>query len=244
MSSAFQERFKNRVNFIGKQGNIDITGSAGIQKPLNSQIFHSSYQPVNDLPEVSKVLERYSTTTYEIPTCTSPIEIKESSSQPHKPPQSANPCKIIEKKGRSDLYIKQCTKTISEYKPYTLQDYQNIKSDKYYELGRLGPSNIGSEDWKLKKEMFEKRVSYGKQVMQATNNLPPSYMRKPIKPTEKEVSKNDKGKKFARMVPKPLSKDKNPNYKSMPAVSSVLEELEQQHIAYKASVVNIWHGYK
>ncbi|OMJ84732.1 hypothetical protein SteCoe_14123 [Stentor coeruleus] len=244
MSSAFQERFKNRVNFIGKQGNIDLTGSAGIQKPLNSQIFHSSYQPVNDIPEVSKVLERYSTTTYEIPSCPSPIGIIESSSQSYKQPQSANPYKIIEKRGHSNIYTKQYSKAIGEYKPYTLQDYQNIKSNKYYELGGLGPSNIGSEDWKLKKEMFEKRVSYGKQVMQTYSNLPSCYMRKPIKPLEKDINRNDKGRKFVRMIPKPLKKDKNPNCKSMPAVSSVLEELEQQHIAYKASVGNIWHDYK
>ncbi|OMJ82419.1 hypothetical protein SteCoe_16895 [Stentor coeruleus] len=244
MNSAFQERFKNRLNFIGKQGNIDLTGSASIQKPLNSQIFHNSYQPVNDLPEVSKVLERYSTTTYEIPSCPSPIGIKDSPSQSHKQPQSAKTYKIIEKRARSDLYINQYSKPISEYKPYTLIDYQNIKSDKYYELGGLGPSYVGTEDWKLKKEMFKKRVSYGKQVMQINSNLPPSYMRKPIKPIEKDISKMDKGKKFARMIPKPLSKDKNPNSKSMPAVSSVLEELEQQHIAYKASVGNIWHDYR
>lgn len=34
----------------------------------------------------------------------------------------------------------------SEFSPYTLQDYQVIKTDKYYELGGLGPINVGTED--------------------------------------------------------------------------------------------------
>ncbi|OMJ96043.1 hypothetical protein SteCoe_425 [Stentor coeruleus] len=244
MSSAFQERFKNRVNYIGKQGVIEIENSTGIQKPLNSQIFDTPFQPLKAAPLVEKIIDKFNATSYEIPTSPGPAEIKIPETQVRKQTQSAKPYLNTDQQTRTEMPTQQSFKNFGEFKPYTLQDYKTIKSDKYYELGGLGPSNIGSEEWKKKKEMFEKRLSYGKQVMQVNSNLPPSSMRKPFKEPDIEVSKSERTRQFVRVIPRPLIKDKKLNCESTPAVSSVLEELEQQHLAYKASLQNLWTEYK
>lgn len=51
-----------------------------------------------------------------------------------------------------------------EYKPYTIIDYKNIKANKYYVLGGLGPTKIGTDDWCRKKELYDKKNNYGKRI--------------------------------------------------------------------------------
>lgn len=244
MSSEFQERFKNRVNYVGKQGVIDINDSTGIQKPLNSQVFDIPNQSPKSIVPVTSKISKFITSSYEIPISPGPEEIKQPESQIRKQTHSAKPYRNIDIETRNDLRTQQGHKPYDDYKPYTLKDYQNIKTDKYYELGGLGPSNIGTEEWKQRKEMIEKRLSYAKQVKMANANLPPSNMRKPQREPEKEISKAEKAKQFARMIPKPLAKEKKIICESTPAVSSVLEELEKQHLAYKASVDAIRTEYR
>jgi hypothetical protein len=55
----------------------------------------------------------------------------------------------------------------NEFKPYTIQDYNSIKPAKYYQLGGLGPVNIGTDDWVRRKGVNDKRNDYGKKVMKA-----------------------------------------------------------------------------
>ena len=49
MSLSFQERFKNRANFVGRQGQVDLVCSSAITKPNSNQVFappaSSSYIP-------------------------------------------------------------------------------------------------------------------------------------------------------------------------------------------------------
>jgi hypothetical protein len=156
--------------------------------------------------------------------------------------KSANPYKNVNvNEPRTELKTSQ-GKMITGFEPYTLKDYQNIRSDKYYELGGLGAGNIGTEDWKQRKDALDKRNSYSKQVKKANANLPPSNYRRSKEP-EKEPSKREKALQFAKMIPKPTHKSKSINEEiKSPAVSSVLEELEKQHLAYKASVDAIKFG--
>ena len=62
----------------------------------------------------------------------------------------------------SDRLNKSVTRI--EYKPYTINDYKNIKPEKYYVLGGLGPSKIGTDDWQKKTELYQKRAKYGKRT--------------------------------------------------------------------------------
>lgn len=238
MSINFQERFKNKSSLIGKQGNIDVDGSAAVAKPPQSQLFSSKQSfgyketPPDDL--------KY----YQTPTLYADHEFtipKNPEIFDRKQPHSAKPLRTTDLPSRNEIKTSKGNKFIEEYKPYTLKDYQIIKSDKYYELGGLGPSSIGSEEWKQRKEMQEKRSLYAKQVKLANANLPPSSQRKP-KDNEKDVSKRDKANQFARMIPRPSPKPKITKNEEVPALTSVLDELEKQHLAYKASVEAIKSG--
>lgn len=249
MSSAFQERFKNRVNFLGKQGVMDLGDSNVIQKPNNNQVYDFSYETFKSTPTIKTNYQNFPSSSYEIESQKDPYISKpkpsQSQSQNRKQTLSARPYKNIESQNqtRSNVKTQKGQKTFDDYKPYTLQDYQNIKSDKYYELGGLGASNVGTDDWRQRKEMIEKRLSYGKQVKIANANLPPSGMKKTTKEEVKVVSKVERAKQFARMIPKPVRREKKDCIEEEPAISSVLDELEKQHLAYKASIDAIRSEY-
>jgi hypothetical protein len=117
------------------------------------------------------------------------------------------------------------------------------KCEKYNQLGGLGPSFVGTEDWNLKKELNEKRMNYGKRVTLANASLNQGSNRKTGECVEKELSKVEKAKIFARNVPKPVMKKKVVQ-DAPPAMNSVLEELERQHYEYKLNVEAIKSGLK
>lgn len=100
----------------------------------------------------------------------------------------------------SDRLNKSVTRI--EYKPYTINDYKNIKPEKYYVLGGLGPSKIGTDDWCKKKELYIKRAKYGKQTYYSNAaNLP-------IKIKSNKIFNNTKNSRyraleFARTIVKP-----------------------------------------
>ena len=147
MSLSFQERFKNRSNFVGKQGGINIDGTTAISKPLDSQVFNSQqyYQfKVGVLTETD--LNPQVTNQFEGKNQLSPRPSRIAEPFARKQAHSANPYRTVQDSTRTELKTSQGVKAIEEYKPYTLKDYQNIKADKYYELGGLGPSNLGTED--------------------------------------------------------------------------------------------------
>lgn len=177
----FAERFKNKASFIGKQGIIDVEGSAAVSKPLESQVYGNYkknplepqiyeekyqkkgfdsqvYEDYQKKPfESQNIIEKYSNIDIKSKDSYTPSIAKQyetlsnlnpiKSSEPfdRKQPQSAKPFRPTEIPPRNELKTSQKSK-IEDYKPYTLQDYLIIKSDKYYELGGLGPSNIGSEE--------------------------------------------------------------------------------------------------
>ena len=236
---------------MGKQGTIDVDGSTAVSKPLTNQIFSSNFplevkekqvpQPENQVFVPKRPQETVS--SFDKLESLSPRPSRHPEPFKRKQTHSAKPFRSIDPPlSRNDIKTSQGEKFIEEYKPYTLKDYQIIKSDKYFELGGLGPSNLGTEDWKQRKEMLDKRISYAKHVKLANANLPASNTRKP-KETEKEVSKNERAAQFAKMIPRPASKPKTVKTEAAPALSSVLEELERQHQAYKASVDAIKSGF-
>lgn len=186
MSLSFQERFRNRSSFIGKQGDVQVKGDFSVAKPLNHQLFteknpriYPASPPIAASAETSK---RFPARPNKIP---HPFNRNQS--------KSANP---FERQGPNPKIDVKKSPILCEYKPYTLKDYQIIKSEKYYELGGLGPSNIGSADWKNKKEKSEKRFSYAKHVNFSNFSLPVLS-----KPKELEIVPRVKAFQFVRMVP-------------------------------------------
>jgi len=57
-----------------------------------------------------------------------------------------NTSKRIEKSPESLLAEMKTKRKEFAFTPYTLNDYKLIRTDKYYELGGLGPMNIGTEE--------------------------------------------------------------------------------------------------
>ena len=233
MSLSFQERFKNRMGFITKEGNINLDGAAPVAKPLSHQVYEShTYYNTKDRPPLysletqSKVSEQ---SGYASPTVYAKPE-----SFGRKQTHSAKPIRDYDNEKRSIIKTSQGLKAIEEYKPYTLNDYKIIKSEKYYELGGLGPSNVGTDDWKQKKDLMDKRLSYAKHVQTANSSIPLNARRP--KETERQISKSEKAKQFARMIPKPAPKSRQTPDESKPAISSVLEELEKKHMSYNVCI--------
>ena len=234
MSLSFQERFKNRSSLIGKQGQIDIDCKTAISKPLESQVFDiiTKKHPILDVTPDSHHSQNIK-------------GIKQPSSKPsiqsepigRKQAQSAKPFRNTEDIPRTDAKLTKSRKIPNEFIPYTLKDYQIIKTNKYYELGGLGPSSIGTDEWKERKENQDKRIIYAQQVKLANSSM---QAQGKLKDPEKKISKREKAFQFAKMIPKPLKKQQKDLIDSTPPC--ILEELEKQHNSYKVSVNAIKSG--
>lgn len=248
MSLSFQERFKNRMNIIGKLGEIDISTSEAILKPLPSQVFSSGPLP--------KLQDSYSSSFLPTPLNARTPSLKSAAPRVNLDPLRQNGLEILKTPRIKNFDYSMRKQTLSaaplknlvalknneifqenrknNFKPYTLKDYQNIKTDKYYELGGLGPANIGTEDWKLRKQALEKRIDYSRQIQLANYNAP-VMIRKGNEP-ETEISKREKAIQFAKRIPKPRSDKTRSKADPSPPLSTILEELEKQKMNFKASI--------
>jgi hypothetical protein len=100
-------------------------------------------------------------------------------------------------------------KEMKEFKPYTIKDYYSIKPKTYYQLGGLGPSNVGSDDWILKKNLKEKRKNYGLNVYYINAAklplLPVDHGKVVEKEKEKEKQEGvrERALRFAQGIQKP-----------------------------------------
>ena len=215
----FQERFKNRISQIDKFGTIDIGGSSGVNKPSHSQIFDSNPNPSLLNFENPYIGIRSSFESHLKDQVGTPKLQKISDISQRKQTQSANPIRMFGGEEQKNALISTKLSPVQEYTPYTLKDYEIIKPAKYYELGGLGPSTIGTETWRVKKQIFNRRQEYVKQL-RFSNILPPSNMRHPAsKNLATETQKHEKTNKNSRM--------KITGFVS-PPISSVLEELEKK----------------
>lgn len=133
----------------------------------------------------------------------------------------------------------QRRRTYQDFKPYTMNDYRNIKQEKYFELGGLGAFNIGTEEWKKKKELQDRRAEYAKCVQQANSSRLPVQTKKPEQTLGRKVSVRERALSFAKQIKKPPLKPENPKNSTFKEPISALQTLEQQHEQLKASVQNI-----
>ena len=101
----------------------------------------------------------------------------------------------------------------------------------------MGPSSIGTDEWKERKENQDKRIIYAQQVKLANSSI---QAQGKLKDPEKKISKREKAFQFAKRIPKPLKKQQKDLIDSTPPC--ILEELEKQHNSYKVSVNAIKSG--
>lgn len=160
MSLNFQERFKNRRTQIDKLGNFELGFTSAVNKPSQSQIFDKEGKTGIFLVDDKKA--EYMSPSKNL--VSTPRSNKIADPIPRKQAHSAKPFRnvlIEDQQKPSSSFLPP----VEEFKPYTLKDYQNIKPSQYYELGGLGPSSIGSDQWKQKKEVINRRNEYMNQVM-------------------------------------------------------------------------------
>ena len=69
---------------------------------------------------------------------------------------------LLNKTPLPEIYTNK-PKTV-DFVPYTLNDYNVIKPKVYYQLGGLGPYNVGSKEWTIKKNLYDKRKQYSQNV--------------------------------------------------------------------------------
>ena len=234
MSLSFQERFKNKSSFIGKQGGINIEETVSISKPKRSQLFiEEQYSKFKELNPPDFLVAPATLSSVESSVQLTPRPARD----PPPPPlrgqaQSANAYRYVEVLPRNDIKTSQGCKIIPSFKPYTYIDYQNIKSHKYYELGGLGPSTIGNDDWKAKKEINDRRMIYAKQVnLSNSNQLPHENNDK----YERFANTEELSTQSSKRIQRAMNPVRIPVTSSVPAINSVLEELENQYFSSKHS---------
>jgi hypothetical protein len=171
MSNLFQERFKNRTSLMPSGGILKIALT-----PLPGYSDKSS----KSLPKVSKPSSSTSPLNLNlkklIPGAKSDRDVFE---RPNKlkiliksdrnglnplPVQQKSASPVLKKSSFLVEGEEKLNKSSSRsyYKPYSVKDYNSIKFRKYFVLGGLGASHIGTEDWQKKKDLHEKRTQYGR----------------------------------------------------------------------------------
>jgi hypothetical protein len=160
-------------------GNIDVSASVAVTHPSDSQLFKEETKSSFRSQEPSELLRR----SYILPSPTitsSPKMIKKSDSPPRKQAQSAKPFRLPMQESHVLSSIKRPDESSlrsKEFTPYTYKDYESIKSSKYYQLGGLGPSTVGTDEWNLKKQIEVRRNEYIK-LLNSDNSLPGSVIKK------------------------------------------------------------------
>lgn len=210
--SKFNDRFKNKSSTVSMTGILQTDPNNAISKLAPSQIHNSviqssaAYMINRSPPPAAKNIHSSKPSLVspqsepEFIHAASVIQVHSGSPNLSKIKAiSATP--IISKLAPKsiadvkDLNRSYDKKNAFEFKPYTLKDYHIIKPKTYYQLGGLGASNIGSNEWLQKKGINDKRNSYGKNVYYA------NAAKLPLLPVlNYGVSKDDEENSRARAI--------------------------------------------
>ena len=161
-SKNFQERFKDSYSTIPQDGVININPERAVIKPTQSQLHStiikssgnsivqssiispvpkdnsdSSFYASASIALTGSVASSLSKNLYE----TINVLPKRSYNQSAFPIRNNDPGPLKKRESSTKIFKKNI-----EYKPYTLKDYNIIKPKDYFQLGGLGPSNIGTDD--------------------------------------------------------------------------------------------------
>jgi len=148
----------------------------------------------------------------------------------------------------------------TNFKPYSLKDYKDMKGNGPVKLGGLG-ANTNTDEWYKEKGKRDKMLEFSQNVklfnMQRLPNTETSF--KPRKEKEKERSRREIALEFAKNIPKPKQRRNSPieeepmedlytkksesdmivNYGG----SNDLDAFEQRHNFYSAQLQRIKNNY-
>ena len=223
MSNSFVARFKNKSTTISINGEIKVSPDRAVLRPsefqLHSSIINSAnFILKNNAANVSSqeiVSHSSKPSNYDnfaerdYPQIKSSIiETKSNSPKLKKRKKNASTTPLIAKNDLANEVPakginKSYNKNSKDFTPYTLRDYYSIKPKNYYELGGLGPVNLGTEDWLQKKHLNEKRIKYGQNVYYINAAKLPLLPLSNLKTSEKETSARSRALNFAKNIHKP-----------------------------------------
>ena len=220
----FIERFKNKSSTLPTSGVIGLKNEQVLSKPPSSQIHgsvikasanliinkSSSPLPEHSLPTPKSYHLFKNNSNEKTHQQSANLQLNDDSPRfAKKKMTSVTPIndkfKVGGKLGYKELSRSYDKKEMKDFKPYTIKDYNNIKPKVYYQLGGLGPGNVGSDDWILKKKLNEKRTNYGLNIYYinaARIPLLPVGHGKEIE-LDKEDGVRQRALKFAKGIRKP-----------------------------------------
>lgn len=303
MSLSFQDRFKERMSSMSKQGELFMSASSPINKsaapvftfarPGPSQTLPFPTLPPKDSVEASifarpiKITRPQQDTSVRMTpvtvaaTVSGAEEYKKSDMQttkmsfettpvrPVKPseaaansdskdsklpirpkklpkqPKSAHsvdaepkPSPLLVEKAESVRSPSSHLLSVTEYHPYTLKDYRSIRSNKYLELGGLGASMIGTEEWERKKELSDRRKHYARTVLQANTTRIAVALSKPRTdlPDPLPADSRTRALEFAKRIKLPSGHLHNSEHAEAIMELDPLEELEKDQSTFKGYV--------
>ena len=214
-SSKFLERFKNKSGTMGATGIPSINSNVGISKvnsiEPNSVLQSSgasgiaSRSPSPD--EKSPYSYQYSRNPQRIETEVRKTmdSVKDIEKISGKEKVSTSTPVFSQIAGAREGKRQGVSRSIKgkDFKPYTIKDYAGIKSERYYQLGGLGPSYLGTDKWIVDKQRNEKRVKYGIQVYYLNAAKFPLLPLISTKQKEIEGNSRKRALEFAKNIIKP-----------------------------------------
>ena len=218
----FAERFKNKSSTLSLSGMLAVNPDRAVSKAVDSQL-HSTIIKSSAEFLLKKVVFPQAGSVSEFNSSNPSIKLPQNE-HPHVQssflPMSSDSPKLVKRKlipitpilSKNPEKLKESVKGLNksydrketrDFTPYTLKDYYSIKPKTYYQLGGLGPSNVGTEDWLQKKNLKEKSLKYGLNVYYINAAKLPLIPVYPNKSLEKEENYREKALKFSRNIQKP-----------------------------------------
>jgi hypothetical protein len=128
------------------------------------------------------------------------------------------------------------------FSPYTLKDYKQIRPSKYYYLGGLGAVNIGTEEWKAKKSLYDKRTDFAHKLQRLHAEQIMPHSRKPTAESmSQEVSTRQRALEFAKLIKRPPLKLPAEMLESAPSRLTELQAMQAKYEELQGAVNAIRH---
>jgi hypothetical protein len=213
-SANFVTRFKGKTSSITKLG----TFNTDLSKPVNKQSREQSVLRTTLLdPEASftrpiRALRHLDTLATEAKT--SALQTDSSIGKLHSRTQ-ADLSKSPELSRQATCFVPlarfgeggkaKTSVSGTSFCPYTLKDYRNIRHKKYYSLGGLG-ANLGTEQWAIKKFMYNRRARFAREIQQVHAEAYPPLPKIASEQASPEPSARLRALEFARQVKRPPMK--------------------------------------
>lgn len=211
-SANFVTRFKGKTSSISKLGTFNTDLSKPITKQSSEQSFLRTtlQDPEPNFPRPIRALRHLDTLAMsEAKTSalqTSSIgklhsrtqaELSKSPEISRQATSSLVPLASLGEGGKAKTSVSR-----TSFCPYTLKDYRKIKHKKYYSLGGIG-ANLGTEQWNIKKFMYNRRARFARELHQMHAEALPALPKFVSEQASPEPSARLRALEFARQVKRP-----------------------------------------